>query len=87
MKELAFTIQIKETVPFYCSEGEFKNPICQRMIGYSILKGYQKAPKQLVDQQISSNDENYQYVCYVQDSRIKGSVPRKYNLSNDFKLA
>jgi hypothetical protein len=36
MKELAFTIQIKETVPFYCSEGDLKSPICQRIIGHSI---------------------------------------------------
>jgi hypothetical protein len=41
----------------------------------------------LVDQQIASNDPNYQYVCYVQDLNKKGSKPIKFDLSNDFKKA
>jgi len=43
-RDVAFTLQSRDTVPFYCSEGELSKPLCRRMIGYSIWKGWQRAP-------------------------------------------
>jgi len=43
-RDVAFTLQSRDTVPFYCSEGDLSKPLCRRMIGYSIWKGWQRAP-------------------------------------------
>ena len=36
-EDKAYLFTTKQSVPFYCSEGELNQKLCQRMIGYLIF--------------------------------------------------
>jgi hypothetical protein len=68
----AYLFFVQDTVPFHCSEGELKEPICQRLIGYAILRRQLYPPKVAVNTAISASDNKYTFVAYLKDN--KGEV-------------
>jgi hypothetical protein len=73
---------VKETVPFYCSEGDLKTPICQRIIGHSIKNKWFNLNKKLVDTNIPKDSKHWTYIAYLKTSKSSKDVKR-IRLSKD----
>jgi len=61
----AYLYGVKETVPFYCSEGDLKNPICQRIIGHSIKNKWFNLNRKLIDVNIPKDSKHWNYIAYL----------------------
>lgn len=65
----AFMFMVRETVPFYCSEGDMKaDRTCQRMIGYAIVNKWLLPDKSFVNSYLSSASRHYKYMAIVVDN-------------------
>lgn len=73
---------MKETVPFYCSEGDLKTPICQSIIGHSIKNKWFNLNKKLVDTNIPKDSKHWTYIAYLKTSKSSKDVKR-IRLSKD----
>ena len=52
----------------HCSEGELdKEPICQRLIGYSLYKSWLVPDKKLVDRYLPSASSKYHFIGYLRE--------------------
>lgn len=64
-RDEAYLFLVRETVPFHCSEGELKEPLCQRMIGYALTKDWLLPDKSMVNRYLSSASRHYKFVAYL----------------------
>lgn len=64
-RDEAYLFLVRETVPFYCSEGELKEPLCQRMIGYALTVKWLLPDKSMVNRYLSSASRHYKFVAYL----------------------
>lgn len=79
----AFMFMVRETVPFYCSEGDMKaDRTCQRMIGYAIVNKWLLPDKSFVNSYLSSASRHYKYMAIVVDN--KDNVQR-VNLTKNYQ--
>jgi hypothetical protein len=70
----AFLYGVKETNPFFCSEGDLKDPICQRMIGHSIKNKWLLLGKKLVDTNLPKESKHSTYVAFVRTNSASKTV-------------
>jgi hypothetical protein len=85
----ALLMQIVETPPIWCSEGDLTEKTCQWMMGTSYRRGggwwdVKRNFPQVVDQYIPSSDPDYQYVGYA--AKGDGNVT-KMNLTKNWSYA
>ena len=79
----AFMFMVRETVPFYCSEGDLvKEMTCQRMIGHAIVSKWLIPDKKFVNRYLSSASRHYKYMAIVMDN--KDNVKR-VNLTKNYQ--
>lgn len=71
----AYLFGVKERNQFYCSEGDLKKPICQRMIGRSIRNDFVSPSRRLVNKYIVPSSVDYKYIAYLKDT--KGKISKK----------
>lgn len=51
-RNIAYLFAVREGSPFYCSEGELTNKICQRMIGYALKSNLIFPPIKMVNKKL-----------------------------------
>jgi hypothetical protein len=72
---MAYLFLSRETIPFHCSEGELaKEPICQRLIGYSLFKNWLNPNKKLVDRYLPAASTKYHFVGYLREKESGKTV-------------
>lgn len=64
-KDEAFLFLVRQTQPFYCSEGDLDKKLCQRMIGHAIVSNWLIPEKKMVNRYLSSASRHYKHVAYL----------------------
>lgn len=82
-EDKAYLFGVRETSPFYCSEGSLDKPICKRMIGHAIKTNLIYTNKKLIDRNLDSSDNGFNYVAYLRNKKTK--IITKINLDSDLK--
>lgn len=87
-KDYAMLLNVKETGPIWCSEGELSEELCQQMIGQCYKKGASwldaSFQPQLVDKYIPKTDDDYQYVAYLANSQEEDGKVVRMNLTSNW---
>lgn len=90
-KDYALLLNVKETGPIWCSEGELSEQVCQQIIGQCYRRGAgwldASFQPQLVDKYIPKADDDYQYVAYLANSAKDDGKVTKMNLTNNWQFA
>jgi hypothetical protein len=74
---------VRETVPFYCSEGKmFKEVTCQRMIGHAIVSKWLIPDKKFINRYLSSASRHYKYMAIVLDANDQ---VQRVNLTKNYQ--
>ena len=84
-EDKAYLFGVRETSPFYCSEGSLDKSICKRMIGHAIKTNLIYTNKKLIDRNLDSSDNGYNYVDYLRNKDTK-KVSR-INLDSNLKIS
>ena len=82
-EDKAYLFGVRETSPFYCSEGSLDKPICRRMIGHAIKTNLIYTNKKLIDRNLDASDNGYNYVAYLRNEETKKVT--RINLDSDLK--
>lgn len=64
-KDEAYLFLVRQTQPFYCSEGDLDKALCQRMIGHAIKSNWLIPEKKMVNRYLSSASRHYKHVAYL----------------------
>jgi hypothetical protein len=90
-KDYALLLNVRETGPMWCSEGELSEQVCQYMIGqcYKRGAGWLDATFQsgLVDKYIPKGDEDYQYVAYLANTKEADLKVTRMGLTANWQFA
>ena len=70
-EDKAYLYATKQSVPFYCSEGDLNKKLCQTMIGYLIYNLKININRKISDKYIHETESKYTYFAYLRNKKTK----------------